>query len=229
MERLYSGEKIESNGPLGRSADNPTFRERRLSGPTFIEPRLTLQVFDLMVARLSYNQFMPPRKHKWIAIFFGLLLLPSFARPESRKIEGTYRNPALGYSVLIPHGLIGIAGDEAGPERGVQISLPSGGKIIVFGEPNSLEWKSPEEGVKTGIPRACPTDSQLVKRTKVGKLDGVETSLVCGDHVFSVLLAFRNGGSPVYWLRLDTTRAHQSEDEAILKEVSASFKLIRWE
>jgi len=47
--------------------------------------------------------------------------------------------------------------------------------------------------------------------------------------VFRVLLAFRNGGGPIYWLCLETVRSHQSEDEAILKSVAASFKQIHWE
>ena len=55
-----------------------------------------------------------------------------------RRVEGTYRNPALGYSIEIPRDLKATTGDQAGPERGLRISLPSGGKIVVFGEPNSL-------------------------------------------------------------------------------------------
>jgi|HubBroStandDraft_2_1064218.scaffolds.fasta_scaffold00513_2 hypothetical protein len=160
----------------------------------------------------------------------GLVFLTSLAWPESRWIEGTYRNPALGYSVKIPLGLKAITGDESGPERGVRIPLPSGGEIVVFGEPNSLDWKSPKEGVKMGIPRSdCTTDRPQIKQVKVGQLNGAETSLVCGDRVFRVLLAFRKGGGPIYWLRLETVRSHRSEDEAILNSVAASFKQIRWE
>lgn len=148
----------------------------------------------------------------------------------SKWIEGTYRNPALGFSLRIPHGMKAIAADEAGPERGVRISLPSGGEIVVFGEPNSLEWESPQEGVRTGIPRSvCASDRREVTRARVGKLNGAETSLVCGDRVLRVLLALRGGGGPVYWLRLDTVRAHRLEDEAILNRVAEGFKLIRWE
>jgi hypothetical protein len=173
---------------------------------------------------------MAIKKVRWMAGLLGLAVLTSLARPESRWIEGTYRNPALGYSVKIPLGLKAIVGDESGPERGVRIPLPSGGEIVVFGEPNSLEWKSPEEGVRMGIPRSdCATDSQQIKQAKIGQLNGAETSLVCHDRVFRVLLAFRKGGGPIYWLRLETVRSHQSEDEAILNGVAASFKQIRWQ
>ena len=173
---------------------------------------------------------MAMKKVRWVASLLGLAVLTSLARPESRWIEGAYRNPALGYSMKVPHGLEAIAGDAAGPERGVRIPLPSGGEIVVFGEPNSLEWKDPEEGVRMGIPRSdCTPDRQQIRQVKVGQLSGAETSFVCGDQVFRVLLAFRKGGGPIYWLRLKTVRSHQSEDEAILNSVASSFKQIRWE
>jgi hypothetical protein len=116
--------------------------------------------------------------------------------------------------------------ESRAPSRGAG----SGGKIFVFGEPNSLEWKSPEDGIKTELTRAdCTSDQQEVKQAHVGKLSGAKVSPVCGDHVLKVLLAFRTGGGPAYWLRLETVRVHESEDDAILESIAASFKLIRWE
>ncbi len=100
---------------------------------------------------------------------------------DARWIEGTYRNPALGYSVKIPPGLRGKAGDEAGPERGVGIPLPSGGTVTVYGEPNSLEWKSPEDGVRFALTRqdsACRQHE--VMQTRVGKLSGAKETLCAG-------------------------------------------------
>lgn len=165
-----------------------------------------------------------------IASLIGLVVLASLGRTEPRWIQGTYRNPALGYSVRIPKGLKGFTGDAAGPERGVSIALPSGGNIVVYGEPNSFEWKRPEDGVRTEMPHSsCTTEDQPVNPVRVGKLNGAETSQICGDRVSRAVLAFRNGGSPVYWLCLDTTRTHQAEDEAIFNRVVASFNLIRWE
>ena len=123
-----------------------------------------------------------------------------------------------------------MAGDESGPERGVRILLPSGGKIVVFGEPNSLEWKSPKEGMRYELTfAACASDGQEVKQASIGRLSGAKGSLVCGDRVLKVLLAFRTKGGPIYWLRLDTVHTHESEDDAILESIAASFKLIRWE
>ena len=148
---------------------------------------------------------------------------------EARRIEGIYRNPALGYSISIPRGLTGLAGDEAGPERGVRIPLPSGGKIAVFGEPNTLESADPEAGVRAELSHApCMSDSQEVKQARVGKLDGAQATVVCGQRVLHLILTFRARGGPIYWLRLETDRAHELEDNAVLKNVAESFKLIRW-
>jgi hypothetical protein len=112
----------------------------------------------------------------------------------------------------------------------VGISLPSGGKIVVFGEPNSLEYKTAEEGVSAELTlKDCSFDEREVKPALVGKLKGAKGRLVCGDRVLRLFLAFRTQGGPIYWLRLDTIRAHESQDEAILETIAASFRLIRWE
>ena len=154
----------------------------------------------------------------------------SVAQANPRWVVGTYRNLAEGYSIKIPRGLKGRAGDEDGPERGPRISLPSGGNIVVFGEPNSLEYKNPTEGVRAELAyEKCASARQEVRQARVGMLNGAKGSLVCGDRVVKVLLAFRTGGGPIYWLRLETVRAHESEDDVILEDVAASFKLIRWQ
>ena len=149
---------------------------------------------------------------------------------DARWVEGLYRNPALGYSIKVPHGLKGLTGDQAGPERGLRILLPSGGTILVYGEPNSLEWKSPEEGVLDALTNQhCVGHQPEIKQTRVGKLGGARGSLLCGESVTTVILVFRPGGGPIYWLQLKTARAHESEDNATLETIAASFTLIRWE
>jgi len=156
----------------------------------------------------------------------------SIVRAESRTVEGTYRNPALGYSIKIPRGLRGVTGDQDGPERGIRIPLASGGEIVVFGEPNSLEWKSPEEGMGDWIDHlkrpTCNSGERKIEPSRVGRLNGAKGTLICGDRVLNVLLAFRSNGGPIYWFRLETLRVHQSEDGAVFETVTASFKLIRW-
>jgi hypothetical protein len=149
---------------------------------------------------------------------------------ETRWIEGTYRNPAFGYSVRIPRGLRGKTGDQDGPERGIRILLPSGGEVVVFGEPNSLEWKTPEDGVRAELMyEAWASGQQEVKQARVSKLNGARAIFVYGDRILMVILVFRPGGGLIYWLHLETTRAHEPEDKAILESIAASFKLIRRE
>ena len=59
-----------------------------------------------------------------------------------------YLNLAGGFSVGVPRGFKGGRGQAAGPERGVSIPLSPDceGVAVVFGEPNSLEWPTPEDG-----------------------------------------------------------------------------------
>jgi hypothetical protein len=149
---------------------------------------------------------------------------------ETRWIEGTYRNPALGYSVRIPRGLRGKTGDQDGPERGIKIVLPSGSEVVVLGEPNSLEWKSPEDGVRAELAyETCDSGQPEVKQARVGKLNGAKASLLCGDRILTEIVVFRPGGGLIYWIRLETARTHESEDSTILESIAASFKLIRRE
>jgi len=149
---------------------------------------------------------------------------------ETRWIEGTYRNPALGYSVRVPRGLRGKTGDQDGPERGIRILLPSGSEVVVFGEPNSMEWKNPEDGVRAELTyETCDSGQPEVKQARVGKLNGAKASLVCGDRILTEILVFRPGGGLIYWIRLETERAHESEDSTILESIAASFKLTRRE
>ena len=169
------------------------------------------------------------------ALMSGILLIQLAASSrtvlaDARWVEGIYSNPALGYSITIPPGLRGMAGDEAGPERGVRISLPSGGVILVYGEPNSLDWKSPKEGLKSERANAtCGLVQPEVKQINLGKLRAAKAVQVCGDRVLRLVLAFRKPAGLVYWLRLETVRAHASEDEVILNSITESFKLIRQE
>jgi hypothetical protein len=163
-------------------------------------------------------------------LLVGVLLLQTasvqVAKPETRSIEGTYRNPALGYSIRIPPGLKGTTADQSGPERGVGISLPSGGTITVFGEPNSSEWKTPEEGLAAERP-LCDFGQYEVRAAFLGKLQGAKGASTCGDRVLTSILAFHPHGGPIYWLQLKTTLAHESEDNTVLEKIATSFRLIR--
>jgi hypothetical protein len=167
----------------------------------------------------------------WRVLLTGVLLIQlacgGVSLSDARWVEGTYRNSAFGYSITIPPGLRGTAGDEARPERGIRISLPSGGLILAYGEPNSLHWKSPKEGLRSERANAtCGSDQPEVKQINFGKLSAAKAAQICGDRVLRLILAFRKSGGPVYWLRLETVRAHASKDEEILDSIAESFKLI---
>jgi hypothetical protein len=159
----------------------------------------------------------------------ALLFAGTLARGDERWLEGTYRNPALGYSIKVPRGSKAKAGDEAGPERGVTISLPSGGTFVVYGEPDSLEWKNPTEGIHYDLEHEkCPSANSNESSARIGKLAGAQGTLVCGDRIVKVLLAFRSQGGLIYWFRLNTTPGHNAEDIAILRGIVATFRLIPW-
>lgn len=177
------------------------------------------------------------------AAIVALLLsypLPSFC--DARLIQGIYRNSALGFSVKIPQGLRAVAGGQSGPERGVAITTPSGGTIVVFGEPNSLGWQSPAEGVRYDLSReteACRSSSKpspsnyILAPVRLGdlangqELVGAQGTFTCSDRFVKVILVFRPGGGPIYWLHLATTTAHETEANYI-DSLARSFTLIGW-
>jgi hypothetical protein len=164
----------------------------------------------------------------------GLLVIVLFTasfevnRAQPRSIKGLYRNPALGYSVVVPDGLEGITGDQSGPERGIRVALPSGGSIVVYGEPNSLEFKTPTEGVRDDLDQKhCGRPT--VAKARIGRVTGAEGTLICDQRALKVLLAFRPGGGPMYSFHLETTSPNLDRDAAILRRFASSLKVIRWE
>lgn len=160
-----------------------------------------------------------------------LALSTEIIRAQEWQISGTYRNPAEGYSIKIPRGLSGKTGVSGlGNQRGVEIPLPSGGVITVWGEPNSLEWKSPSDGVQWSLENGeCASGGARPSQIVVGRIAGAQGRLACGNAVEIRFLAFRPGGGPIYWLWLTTSPGHESEDKAILEKVAATFRVIRWQ
>lgn len=150
------------------------------------------------------------------------------AAQTARRITGNYSNQAFGYEVTIPEGLVGTADDEGGSERGFSISLPSGGTIAVFGEPDTLEWKTPMDGIRHSL-GAEKCDSGRRQGTafgRMGRLTATKGSLECDDRVLEVLLAFRTSRGPVFGMTLGTTTQKRTEDEAAFNKLAATFQLI---
>ena len=153
------------------------------------------------------------------------------ASAQTWQVKGEYRNPALGYSIRIPRGLsakTGVSG--TGVQRGVEILLPAGGTISVWGEPNSLEWKSPTEGVQDALDNGeCTSKEARPSQVLIGRTEGAQGRVVCGDEVEITFLAFRRPGEgPIYWFVLTTSRANERKDRAILEQVAATFRIIQW-
>ncbi|HEY7180156.1 MAG TPA: hypothetical protein VIC84_02005, partial [Blastocatellia bacterium] len=143
-----------------------------------------------------------------------------------------YFNYAQGFSIGIPTALPGRRGQEAGPERGVSIPLASDctSVMVVFGEPNSLEWTRPSGAVKWEIGVAKEDDSQAVARrfiTRLGKLKaaGVTIRHQTTDELETIVVAFRPGGSLFYQARLSTTEKRYSHDLKIFMKVLQGFRL----
>jgi hypothetical protein len=146
----------------------------------------------------------------------------------AKRITGKYSNPALGYEITIPEGLAGTTGDQAGPERGFNLSLPSGGTISVFGEPNSLEWRAPIDGIRhaLGVEKCDPVTQKATGFMRMGRLTGTTGTLLCGDRYVEMLLAFHPRGGPIYWITLHTTAQKRVEDVTAFNKLAATFQLI---
>jgi hypothetical protein len=156
-----------------------------------------------------------------------LVISCASAAQTARRITGAYSNPGLGYEVTVPEGLVGITEDQAGPERGFTISLPSGGTIAVYGEPNSLEWRTPMDGIRHSLGlEKCDSDRrQATAFARMGRLTATKGTLACGDRLLEMLLTFRAGGGPVYWLTLRTTAQQRNEDETVFNKMAGTFRL----
>jgi len=146
-----------------------------------------------------------------------------------------YFNYAQGFSIAIPTGFLGRRGQEAGPERGVSIpfSRDCTGVMVVYGEPNSLEWATPADTIKWKIDEAKEDDPQNVARrfiTRLGKLKaaGVIISRHTTDEREIVVVAFRPRSGLVYTAMLSTAGKRYPRDHKIFMEALQGFRLEAW-
>jgi hypothetical protein len=151
------------------------------------------------------------------------------AEGHTRIIKGRYHNPAEGFSIRVPRGLKGIAGDEAGPERGVTIILGGGRKIVVYGEPNSLEWKDQAQALRRVIKDEGPDlGDAAVTPIRLGSLAASRVTFKSMNRALEMAVAFRPGGGPVYWARLESDRRHSPHDHQVFMKVIQSFRVEAW-
>lgn len=159
-----------------------------------------------------------------------VLVLASLQLPLA--VKGQYRLPARGFAVDVPRDATGLPEGDPAAERGIRIALPSGGRVFVYAEMNAQEWRTPAEGVRWVASRHSARDActaSPVSNTKLGPLVGAGTRVLCGEEVVRYALAFRPGGGPIYWLRLETQQSQEAAETKAFNGIAASFRLIRWE
>src|SRR5215208_6446241 len=105
------------------------------------------------------------------AFLAGILVLTSLGQWKQWQCQGhpvsrRYLTYAEGFSVAIPKGLRGRRGQSAGPERGVAIPLSRdcAGVVVVYGESNSLEWRSPADAIRKKAEAAVKDEPQAEVR-----------------------------------------------------------------
>src|SRR5437773_6863386 len=71
------------------------------------------------------------------------------AQCDGTLVSGRYINYAEGFSITLPRNVTARRGQAAGPERGVGVALTADctAVVVVSGEPNSLEWAMPADGI----------------------------------------------------------------------------------
>ena len=160
----------------------------------------------------------------WLCVTAG-----TSAQAYPRIIVGRYHNPAEGFSVRVPRGLKGMAGDQAGPERGVSITLGENLKIVVYGEPNSLDWKDAAQAVRSAIEHAGSNVSTTeVTPVRLGSLAASRAILKSMTRASEIVVAFRPGGGPVYWARLESDGKYFPHDHEVFMRVVQSFQVEAW-
>ena len=174
------------------------------------------------------------------ALLMSLLLLRGMSEWKQWQCEGSpvtdrYVNYAEGFSVAIPAGLQGRRGQAAGPERGVSIPLSADcvGVVVVFGEPNSLEWATPAVSINWQIDAAAQTDLRIALqkyRARLGNLRAAGVTIRRREttDVEDIVMTFRPGGGPVYTARLTTTAARYERDRGWFQKVLRGFRLEAW-
>jgi hypothetical protein len=151
------------------------------------------------------------------------------------SISNRYTNYAEGFSIAIPRGYQGRRGQAAGPERSVSIPLSHdcAGVVVVYGEPNSLEWSRPAEAISWKIDTVAKGDSQAEVRRYTTRLGNLKAAAVTVRHsatseVEEFVVAFRPGGGPVYMAMLSTTETRYKQDSYVFRKVLRGFRLTAW-
>jgi hypothetical protein len=180
-----------------------------------------------------------------VALLLGLIVLSGLDQTnleqwkklqcQGRRIYKRYFNYAEGFSIGIPLGFQGRAGQSAGPERGVAIPLSPDcmSVAVIFGEPNSLDWPKPTSAIDWQVQNQIQGDAQVqVKRyrTSLGNLAaaGVTIHHPATSEIEVIVVAFRPGGGPVYTAHLVTIENRYKRDRQNFRKLLRSFRLEPW-
>lgn len=185
-----------------------------------------------------------------VLILLLAVLIVGAARPDARAqqqpeerwkklqctgmtVTGRYVNYAEGFSVAIPRGLTGRRGQAAGPERGVSIPLSSDCErvVVVYGFPNSLEWRTPEEAIAGQVALARADSLQEITRYQAVlagvRVPGVSLQLGAGE-VEDFVVHLHQGRGRLYWAHLVSTKTHYTRDREQFLGMLATFRFEPW-
>jgi len=160
--------------------------------------------------------------------FLLLVAMVAEAQTDSpRLVTERYENSAEGFAVTLPETFVGLTGNQAGPQRGFTILLPSKGTITISGEPNSLEYRSPEEAVRQSL---SYVESSCKKRVRVsattlGGRPAARGSFACGDRSLTQVSALSPSGAQLYSVRLESFTPSDDEDRRALQQIVGGFVL----
>ncbi len=175
-----------------------------------------------------------------VAILIVLFLQTNLTQWKQWQCEGTpvtgrYFNYALGFSVEAPPGIQGLRGQSSGPERGVAypLSYDCNRVIVVFGEPNSLEWSTPDAAISWTVQARIKGDPQAeINRynTTMGKLKAAGATIRhrATPDIEDIVIAFRPGGGLEYQARLVSLPNRRDQDFDTFAKVLREFLIEPW-
>lgn len=126
---------------------------------------------------------------------------PDKQDPETmkRSYTGRYVNPAEGFDVIIPRGLVGRDFDDPSYQRGFIIFFEHPVEsLLVNGEPNSLEWKDAREAAEA-YSSSYPDDGRKITSSKGGVL------LLDGHKAYTVMKSYTCPSSNVQYSSITTS------------------------
>ena len=157
------------------------------------------------------------------------------AQCQGERVTGRYTNFAEGFSVKVPTEYVGRRGAQSGPERGVSIALTPNcdAFIVLYGEPNSFEWKAPQEGLERLVTETTGANPSVTSRSHTAMLGRLPAAAVTmtqsgTDQIEETVMAFRPHGGPVYTATLVSSKGRYRQDKATLEQVLGTFRIEPW-